>query len=658
MTTITTPGTSLLTGETTGYYTRLSRSRPYIARVLAQGFAYQGEPSPTSRRRIARRARARRCRLTAFVNFLQNHDQIGNRALGERLTELATPDAIDAALAITLLAPGPPLMFMGDEWGAREPFPFFCDFKGDLAQAVRDGPAARIRRGLCQIPRRGARSACRRHRAPRAKLDWERKVEARARRAPYARARPARRAKAHIMPRLPHLADGHGNRAISMTASSSARWRFPPRRDALDAREPRSDSAASGRTAHVGACRSGAACRPIELPPWSVFVPRSGRADAASPFRIATYRLQLNKDFGFDAGGGAGALSQGARHQPSLRLAVPQGPRRQHSTATTSSTTTLLNPEFGGDEAFARLSDALKQHDLGLILDFVPNHMAVGGHDNPWWLDVLEWGQVIAARRLLRHRLGPAALSQNGGVLLPVLGQPYNTAADRRRDRAEIRRRGGSFSAWYFQHRFPINPHRYSDILTTIVSAADAANEPAGQAMLALADEHRNPGTPSYRNAPALKRRLAEILDAPSVIERGLKAYRADHEAGINLLHRLLERQHYRLAFWRLAPSSINYRRFFDVNELAGLRMEDAGTFRQTHVAGRAADRRRPACTGCGSTTSTAPLRSAAIHPPPADADRAGARPRPRAVPCDDREDRRGRRGAAAVLRHRRHHRL
>ena len=75
----------------------------------------------------------------AFVCFLQNHDQIGNRALGDRLEWSANPEAIDAALAITLLAPMPPMLFMGEEWGARTPFPFFCDFDGELAEAIRKG---------------------------------------------------------------------------------------------------------------------------------------------------------------------------------------------------------------------------------------------------------------------------------------------------------------------------------------------------------------------------------------------------------------------------------------------------------------------------------------------------------------------------------------
>jgi maltooligosyltrehalose trehalohydrolase len=76
---------------------------------------------------------------TAFINFLQNHDQIGNRAFGDRLEAVARPEAIEAALAVMLLAPAIPMLFMGEEWGSKTPFPFFCDFKGELADAVRKG---------------------------------------------------------------------------------------------------------------------------------------------------------------------------------------------------------------------------------------------------------------------------------------------------------------------------------------------------------------------------------------------------------------------------------------------------------------------------------------------------------------------------------------
>jgi len=129
----------LLTGETHGYYGDY-RTSPIndIARALGSGFVYQGEASPHRGGR-SRGEPSGTLSPTAFVNFLQNHDQIGNRALGDRLEANVDPRAIEAALAITLLAPMVPMLFMGEEWGARSPFPFFCDFEGELAEAVRQG---------------------------------------------------------------------------------------------------------------------------------------------------------------------------------------------------------------------------------------------------------------------------------------------------------------------------------------------------------------------------------------------------------------------------------------------------------------------------------------------------------------------------------------
>jgi len=127
----------LLTGETQGYYSDFQRSPLRdIARALGSGFVYQGEAS-AHRDGQLRGEPSGRLAPTAFVNFLQNHDQIGNRALGDRLEGMVPSEAIEAALAITLLAPAIPMLFMGEEWGSKAPFPFFCDFKGDLAQAGR-----------------------------------------------------------------------------------------------------------------------------------------------------------------------------------------------------------------------------------------------------------------------------------------------------------------------------------------------------------------------------------------------------------------------------------------------------------------------------------------------------------------------------------------
>ncbi|SDN68009.1 malto-oligosyltrehalose trehalohydrolase [Afipia sp. GAS231] len=128
----------LMTGENQGYYGDYQRAPLQdIARSLSSGFVYQGEMSAF--RRGARGEPSGALSPTAFINFLGNHDQIGNRPLGDRLESVARTEAIEAALAVMLLAPAIPMLFMGEEWGSKTPFPFFCDFKGDLANAVRQG---------------------------------------------------------------------------------------------------------------------------------------------------------------------------------------------------------------------------------------------------------------------------------------------------------------------------------------------------------------------------------------------------------------------------------------------------------------------------------------------------------------------------------------
>jgi malto-oligosyltrehalose trehalohydrolase len=132
----------LITGEKDGYYSDYSQ-RPLnqLGRCLVEGFAYQGESS-NHRDGLSRGEPSDGLPLTTFISFLQNHDQIGNRAFGERITKIADPRAVRAATAILLLAPSPPMIFMGEEFGAETPFLFFCDFEKDLAAAVTKGRRA------------------------------------------------------------------------------------------------------------------------------------------------------------------------------------------------------------------------------------------------------------------------------------------------------------------------------------------------------------------------------------------------------------------------------------------------------------------------------------------------------------------------------------
>ncbi|ALP53918.1 malto-oligosyltrehalose trehalohydrolase [Candidatus Tenderia electrophaga] len=129
----------LLTGEGEGYYMDYApHPLPHLQRCLSEGFAYQGEAS-AYREAQARGEASAHLPATAFVSFLQNHDQVGNRAFGERIAALTDDKRLRAALSLLLLAPAPPLLFMGQEWNSSQPFPFFCDFGADLAEKVVEG---------------------------------------------------------------------------------------------------------------------------------------------------------------------------------------------------------------------------------------------------------------------------------------------------------------------------------------------------------------------------------------------------------------------------------------------------------------------------------------------------------------------------------------
>ena len=310
---------------------------------------------------------------------------------------------------------------------------------------------------------------------------------------------------------------------------------------------------------------------------------------------LATYRIQFTSAFGFDAA---------AKYIPYLRelgishlyaspfLKARPGSIHGYDIVDHGS----LNPEFGGEDAFARLSNALATSDLGLILDFVPNHMGVGGADNDWWLDVLEWGQRSPYASSFDIDWETLPYRHEGGVLLPILGRPYGEALEQGEIVLKYDSGEGSLSAWYFEHRLPIRPHRYPEILRTVVTAAGASSNSAGRQLLELADHYPDPREPSREDAPAFKSAIAAVPGGAEVIARGLIAYqpRPDDRASVLALHRLLERQHYRVAFWRVAGSEINYRRFFDVNDLAGIRVEDPRTFDATHrLVGRLIAERR-----------------------------------------------------------------
>ena len=304
-----------------------------------------------------------------------------------------------------------------------------------------------------------------------------------------------------------------------------------------------------------------------------------------SAIPVATYRVQFTADFGFDK---AAAIipylkSLGITHlYASPFLKARAGSTHGYDIVDHAQ----FNPELGGEDGFERLSAALKHNDIGLILDFVPNHVGVHFADNPWWLDVLEWGPASPHAVSFDIDWDTLPFRSRGGVLLPIIGNGYGAALDGGEIELKYNAAEGSFSAWYYEHRLPIAPERYGEILRTIVKHADAADDDAGIAFMGLAAKDKGLRHPNYKEAPAFKTALAAIDGGADLIARGLEAYKAgpDRPVQTQTLHNLLERQHYKLGHWRLASSEINYRRFFDVNTLAGLRVEDAGTFDAIHV--------------------------------------------------------------------------
>ncbi len=240
-----------------------------------------------------------------------------------------------------------------------------------------------------------------------------------------------------------------------------------------------------------------------------------------------------------------------------------------------------INPEIGGEADFQTLVAELHAHDMGLILDIVPNHMGVGGRDNAWWLDVLEWGEDSPFSGYFDINWDAARADLKGRVLLPVLGDQYGVILEQGGIELRLDQADGSFSAWYFDHRFPISPHFYATIIEESVGPlAGLAQEFAAVGSC--------PPVIARERVVVLKRRLAEIAREPiaaAAIATALQAFngRAGGPENFGRLHRLLDAQAYRLAYWRVATEEINYRRFFNINDLAGLRVELPQLFEDTH---------------------------------------------------------------------------
>jgi (1->4)-alpha-D-glucan 1-alpha-D-glucosylmutase len=253
----------------------------------------------------------------------------------------------------------------------------------------------------------------------------------------------------------------------------------------------------------------------------------------------STYRLQVHGGFTLDAAreivGYLRRLGVGAVYTSPYFAAEPGS---THGYDVTNHN--LINPEAGGAEAHAAFTDAVHEAGLQHIVDFVPNHMGISTATNPWWRDVLANGPESPSARFFDIDWNPFKSELRRKLLLPILGDQYGQVLDR--GELGLALVDGQLVLTYFDHRLPINAHAIPELQGIAEAAPDAAAR-------VLAAFNGTPGNP----------------------------------ASFDRLHDLLEAQSYRLAYWRTAAHEINYRRFFDVNSLAGLRVEDPHVFDAIH---------------------------------------------------------------------------
>ena len=304
-----------------------------------------------------------------------------------------------------------------------------------------------------------------------------------------------------------------------------------------------------------------------------------------APAPLSTYRLQLRPGFGFDeAAAAAGYLADlGVTHvycSPYLQAA----PGSTHGYDVVDHS--CVNEELGGAEAHARMVKTFEQHGLGQVLDIVPNHMAIGGRQNRWWWDVLENGPASVYASYFDVDWDPPESKLRNRVLLPVLGDHYGRVLEA--GEIVLSREGGGFVVTYHEHEAPVAPRSLDDLLAR-ASARCGSDEleslAAGFGRLPHATlTDRSSVESRHRDKEVLRTHLARLLDEDDEASAAVDAVVAETNADADALDQLLERQNYRMAFWRTAREELDYRRFFDIATLVGLRTEDELVFADTHA--------------------------------------------------------------------------
>lgn len=299
---------------------------------------------------------------------------------------------------------------------------------------------------------------------------------------------------------------------------------------------------------------------------------------------VSTLRLQFHKDFTFDD-----ALSRldyfsglGVSHLYASPITTAR-PGSLHGYDVVDPT--QISAEIGGEEGLRRLVAALRERKMGLIVDIVPNHMGVGASENPWWADVLAWGERSQYARYFDIDWNTPVPGLKGKVLAPILGSDYAEALAGQ-IKLDFEADNGHFVIRYYDNVFPVSAASHAEILRHVsaehgMDDADAWWRPFD--VLERLDEPEHLRDQADRAFGGLQH-FAKSEAGQAVIAAALKAYDGSDEATRPALHRLLEAQHYRLSGWRCASDEINWRRFFDVNTLAGLRIEVPEVFEATHA--------------------------------------------------------------------------
>ena len=307
----------------------------------------------------------------------------------------------------------------------------------------------------------------------------------------------------------------------------------------------------------------------------------------------ATYRLQFHRGFTFDDA--IGILPYLAKLGISHVYCSPiQRARAGSMHGYDVVAHDEINPELGGMPGLERFTTALKNLGMGQVLDLVPNHMGVLCADNPWWLDVLENGAASLYAQHFDIDWEPLNNELFGKVLVPVLGDQYGDALDRGELKLLWESARGELALHYKQHRFPLAPQTYPVLLARALSLVTDPEVAKDLASLASAFRRLQPPDAASPDALAKRARAKEMLKArlkrlaaeqPPIDQAiALAVDEINAPTARDALHQLLERQAYRLAYWRVAADEINYRRFFDMSELAALRIEREQVFEATHA--------------------------------------------------------------------------